>query len=104
MKIPKKLLIGDRLYRIKNKLMFVNLFDSDISGNINYNTNIMKIKKVKDNKTEEDIFFHEVTHGILKELEFNHPKIVKFRNDEEFVQEMGLILRKIFLDLMEKQK
>jgi hypothetical protein len=37
-------------------------------------------------------------------MEFNYPQITKFRNDEQFTQELGLNLRKLFLDLLEKQK
>lgn len=52
----------------------------------------------------EDTFFHEMAHGILKEMEFNYPQITKFRSDENFTQELGLCLRKLFLHLLEEQE
>lgn len=57
----------------------------------------------KDKRINEDIFFHEISHGVIKELEYNHPRIAVFRTNEAFVQEMGLILRKTFLELLESQ-
>lgn len=101
MKIPKEILIGDTMYKIKLKNYYFS--DNSLGGNINYNNSIMGIRKSLKGKFKEDTFFHEVAHGILKELEFNHPKIHSFRNNENFVQEMGLILRKTFIDLLKKQ-
>jgi hypothetical protein len=100
MKIPSKISIGEITYRIKIR-RFVNFFNSDIHGSINYGDAIIKLKQQSSDRTTEDIFFHELAHGILKEIEYNYPQIVKFRNDEKFVQEMGLTLRKSFLDLLE---
>ena len=100
MKIPEKILIRDTTYKIKLKNYY---FNDALGGNINYNNSVMGIKKSLKGKFKEDTFFHEVAHGVLKELEFNHPKIHSFRNNEDFVQEMGLVLRKTFIDLLEKQ-
>ena len=58
----------------------------------------------KDKRITEDTFFHEIAHGILKELEFNYPKMSSFRNNESFVQEMGLTLRKTFIDLLNNRE
>ncbi len=41
--------------------------------------------------------------GVLKEMEFNYPKMSKFRSDDTFVQELGLVLRNTFIDLLKKQ-
>ena len=102
--IPKKIKIGETNYNIKFKRV-VDWTNKKVTGEINYGEGIMKIKNHKQgDKFKEDIFFHEMAHGVLKELEFNHPKISKFRCDELFVQEMGLTLRKTFLDLLKSQK
>lgn len=102
--IPKKIKIGNHYYDVK-KVKIVDWTNRDVIGNINYGKKRMKFKSFeKDERTDEDIFFHEISHGLLKELEFNHPKISVFRNDEVFVQEMGLTLRKTFLDLLESQE
>jgi len=98
--IPKKIIIGDTQYDIKKRLW---LFNKNYSGKITYSCRLLEIRESCD-KNEQDYFFHELAHGVLKELEFNHPKIIRFRNNEEFVQEIGLILRKSFLDLMQAQK
>lgn len=98
--IPREILIGDTMYKVKLKSYY---FNSNIGGNINYNDSVMGLKKSLKGKFKEDTFFHEVAHGVLKELEFNHPKITNFRNNENFVQEMGLVLRKTFKDLLKKQ-
>ena len=45
-----------------------------------------------------------MVHGILREMEFNYPQLTKFRTDEEFVQELGLCLRKVFFDLLKEQE
>lgn len=104
MKIPKKIKIGEHFYDV-NRVRIVDWRNSNVTGQINYATKKMKLKNCKkDKRITQDTFFHEVTHGILKELEFNYPKILKFRNDEKFVQEFGLTLRKTFLDLLESQE
>ena len=103
MDIPKQITIGEKTYRVKIK-QFVDLFNKNINGNINYSGGMLKIKKSSDIRVMEEVFFHELAHGIMKEMEFNYPKITKFRNDEVFTQELGLILRKMFLELLEKQK
>ncbi len=101
MKIPKKIKIGEVEYTISQKRYF---FNKTIGGSINYGEKTLDIKKNTDQKIKEDTFFHEISHGVLKELEFNHPKVSKFRNNEGFVQEMGLILRTTFLDLLRQQR
>lgn len=102
MKIPNKLIIGETQYKIKMKRV-IN-WNKEIGGQINYNYNLLILKKGMSKKILESSFFHEIAHGILKELEFNYPKISNFRDNEKFVQEMGLVLRKTFLDLLEKQE
>lgn len=103
MKIPEKIKIGEHDYDIK-KVPIVDWKNSNIIGQINYGKKEIKLKMFKtDERVDQDTFFHEIAHGILKELEFNHPQITKFRNEELFAQEMGLLLRKSFLDLMKKQ-
>ena len=100
-KIPETLRIGGTIYKIKRKRTIG--FDSNIGGNINYNTDTMSMRKKMNPKTTESVFFHEVAHGVLKEMEFNFPKMSTFRNDETFVQELGLVLRNTFIDLLNKQ-
>jgi len=101
--IPKKLTIGNTKYIIKQKRI-ISWKDNDVVGNINYHTRIIKLRKKDHIKAKQDTFFHEIAHGIFKELEFNYPKISKFRMDEKFTQEFGLTLRKTFLNLLESQK
>lgn len=103
MKIPKEITIGKKKYKIQ-LARFVDFFNSGVHGNINYSDGILKIKDTGDERNTEDLFFHELAHGILKELEFNYPKVAWLRNDEVFTQELGLLLRKSFLELLEKQK
>lgn len=101
--IPNKLIIGRNIYKIKIKRI-LDWTNKDICGHINYHKAILKIKKTNNNRSKEDTLFHEIAHGLLKELEFNHPQISKFRDNEIFVQELGLNLRKTFLDLLKKQR
>ena len=100
--IPKKIKIGKFTFNVKEKLLLIK--GENISGKINYGNLNLIIKSGMVDRAKEDTFFHEIAHGILKELEFNHPKISNFRNNEPFVQELGLLLRKTFIDLMNKQK
>ena len=103
MEIPNKIKIGSYYYNIK-KVRIVEWGNNDIAGQINYTDKVIKLRKFnKDEKVTEDILFHEIAHGVLKELEFNYPQISKFRNDEDFTQEFGLNLRKIFKELLEAQ-
>lgn len=102
--IPEKIKIGEHYYDVK-KVRIVDWSNSFISGNIHYGKKLMKLKVwEKDERLTQDTFFHEVAHAILKELEFNHPQISNFRTNEDFVQELGLTLRKAFLDLLESQE
>jgi len=83
----------------------VDWTNTAIVGSVNYGDKLIKIKKCKkDERITQDTFFHEIAHAILKELEFNHPQITKFRSDEIFVQELGLTLRKTFIDLLKSQE
>lgn len=100
--IPKTIKIGETDYKISESLFLFR--EKSLCGEITYHRKKMKIRLNQTNRGKEDTFFHEVAHGILKELEFNYPKITLLRNDEDFVQELGLLMRKTFLDLMEKQK
>jgi hypothetical protein len=99
--IPKKIMIGETEYKVKKKTL---LFPTNLGGQINYFHQKLTIRKGGSERNEEDIFFHEIAHGILKEIEYNHPSITKFRNDEQFVQEMGLIMRKTFKSLISQQQ
>jgi len=104
MNIQNKIKIGEHFYNIK-KVRILDWKNKNVVGNINYATKLMKLKKLgPDKRIYQDTFFHEVAHGILKELEFNYPRMQKFRNDECFVQELGLNLRKTFIDLLENQE
>jgi len=101
--IPNKIRIGEHNYTI-SKCWKVDWKNNNVVGQINYNDKKIRLKDCNtDERINEDNFFHEIAHGMLKELEFNHPKISVFRNDEGFVQEIGLLMRKTFLDLMNKQ-
>lgn len=102
MKIPKYIRIGDTEYKIKKKIIID--WNESIAGQINYWKKELLIKEYGDNKIDESNFFHGIAHGIMKEMEYNHPKVVDLRNNENFIQELGLVLRKTFKDLMEKQK
>jgi hypothetical protein len=102
LKIPKKIRIGESEYNVK-KCRIID-WNGKLAGQINYGSKVMKMKEFEDERVTEETFFHEMSHGVLKELEFNHPAITRFRNDETFVQEMGLLLRKAFLDLLSNQE
>lgn len=101
MKIPNKIKIGERDYKIKEKRLID--WDKKVSGQIQYGSNTLILKKNANERAKQDAFFHEIAHAILKEMSFNYPKITKFQDDESFVQEMGLVLRKTFLDLLKAQ-
>jgi len=101
MTIPKKVKIGESEYSVK-RTRFVG--GKNWSGFINYHDRKIKIKPGYSEREEEDVFFHEIAHGILKEMEFNHPQINKFRGDEQFIQELGLLIRKTFKSLNEEKK
>lgn len=98
MKIPNKISIGQTNYKIK-MVKIVNWGNKNVIGNINYSTKKIRLKKQEDDRANEDTFFHELAHGLIKELEYNHPRISSFRNNEEFIQEMGLTMRNMFLQL-----
>ena len=104
MKYPKELYIGNHLYKFKvvrfiEKMIFKK---NNIAANINYQESIIKTTEFSNEKENQATFFHELAHGILREMEFNHPKIIKFRNDEKFTDELGMVLRKTFIDLQKK--
>ncbi len=102
MKIPKTIRIGNKEFKIKIKNRIS--WSKKISGQINYDDKELMINKKLKGRDLESTFFHELAHGLFHEMEFNYPQMVKFRNDETFIQEFGLNLRKTFLDLLEKQK
>ena len=93
MLIPKKVRIGDRNFRVKVERI-IDWSNNGVAGQINFSNGVLKIKKNLTEKEEESTFFHEIAHGILKEMEFNYPFLTKYRNDEVFVQEFGLLMRK----------
>lgn len=104
MKYPKTINIGNKVYKIK-VLKFLERFwflKHNMAANINYKDNLIKTVEFDDPKENEANLFHEITHGILREMEFNHPGIITYRNNEVFVEELGLALRKTFIDLHEK--
>ena len=101
MKIPDKIKIGNRDFKVKIKRL-IN-WDNNISGQIRHGDAKLILAKNLSGKRLEDTFFHEISHGLFKEMEFNYPQMVKFRNDETFIQEFGLLLRNTFLDLLKKQ-
>ena len=103
MKMPKRVRIGESTYIIKMQ-HFIDFLNLGISGKINYSKKVVKIKKTSDKRMMEDVFFHEIAHGVLKEMEFNYPQLTKFRNDEAFTQELGLHLRTLFLNLLNDQE
>lgn len=104
MKFPKRIKIGDYYYSIK-KMKIVDWNNFKVDGQVNYFRKTIKVKaNEKHKKMEEETLFHEIAHGLMKELEYNYPKLVKFRNDEDFTQEFGLMLRKIFVELLEAQE
>jgi hypothetical protein len=75
-----------------------------VAGQINYTTGEILVKDILRGKEMESTFFHEIAHGILKELEFNYPNVHILRNNEEFTHELGLNLRQIFLQLLDEQR
>lgn len=102
--IPKKIRIGKYYYQVK-RCKIVDWSNSNVVGNIHYGDKKIRLKKFDiDKRINEINFFHEVAHGIIKELEFNYPKISIFRNNEKFIQEFGLVMRNFFLDLIKRQK
>jgi hypothetical protein len=90
MKIPKEITIGRKTYMVQ---MSDNLINGKQMGQIDYNNYVMKIVThatyKRSNGTEvhikfsdeevHDTFWHELTHGILHEM--NHP----LRDNESFV-------------------
>ena len=102
MNIPKTIKIGSNEFKIKNK--FNIDWNGNIAGQINFSKNRILLKKGSNHRCKEDTFFHEVAHGIFKEISYNYPQIIKFSDNESFIQEFGLLLRKTFLDLLDKQE
>jgi hypothetical protein len=90
MKIPKELTIGRKTYKVQ---MLDNLINGKQMGQIDYSNYVMQIVThatyKRSNGTEvhikfseeevHDTFWHELTHGILHEM--NHP----LRDNESFV-------------------
>lgn len=104
MKYPQDINIGDKRYKIKivrylERFLFLR---NNIAANINYKTGVIKTVIFNDSKEDEANFFHEIAHGMLREMEFNHPKIITFRKNEKFIEEFALVLRKTIIDLNNK--
>ena len=99
MKIPRTILIGNSDYKIIRKDW---VFNKVLGGEINYDAKTIKIRK-GDKGIMEDTFFHEMAHGVMKEMEYNYPQVTKYRNDDDFIQELGLTLRKTFKSLLDNQ-
>ena len=100
MKIPKKVKIGNETFKIKVKrFMKKNLY-----GSICQCKKVIKINKNNSTRELEATFFHEIVHGLLKEMSFNYPFLKNKRFDEDFVEEMGLLMRNIYLDLLKKDE
>ncbi len=99
--IPNKITIGKSIYNVFNRYLF---FRSH-AGIINYfEKEIVLKRKYNKGRTGESTFFHEVSHGIVNELQYNYPKIIPLKDDEDFVQELGLLLRRVFMDLLAQQE
>lgn len=89
MKIPHKINIGVSHYDV----CMVNSLFFKSQGRINYLTKKLKVRRCgNDPRLENSIFLHEVSHAIIKELEFSYPQLVFYRNHEVFIEEMGLHL------------
>ena len=100
MKLPETVRIGQKVYTVGEKRY---VFDKNLGGSINYNVDTISIRKGMPEREVEATFFHEIAHGVLHELEFTHPQITSFRSNETFVQEMGLMMRQIFQQLVHEQ-
>ena len=100
--IPNKIRIGKHYYDVQQCKLID--WSTKLTGQINYGKEILKIRTCRLDIENEATFFHELAHRIIRSLEFNHPQISRFRNDEVFVQEMGLTLRKTFIDLLNNQE
>ena len=97
MKIPKTIEINNRILRVRRpKMLFRNQ-----AGTFNLLSGVISIRRqLKDFPFIESIsFFHELSHAILLNLSSNHPIASNLVNDEPFCNELGLNIRKIFLDL-----
>lgn len=97
MKIPKTIQIHNRILRVRRPHMLFR----NRAGSFDILTGIIYVRRqLKDYPDLESIsFFHELSHGILLNLCSNNPSASNLVNDELFVNELGLNIRKVFLDL-----
>jgi hypothetical protein len=91
MKLPTKIRVGRRLYKIHQ----VKQIDNGLMGEVDYDTKEIAVAthsslSGRRFKREEvmDTFWHELTHAILKDM--NHP----YESNEKFVLEFSSRLNK----------
>lgn len=69
MDIPAKIRIGSASYKVKFTDEELTLNNAECNGVIDFNTHTIKItNKDLDKHGQEETFLHEVTHGILHEM------------------------------------
>jgi len=95
----KNIKIGKSVYEIKEKRKIkVNLFGlfgfSKIQGRINYAKGTIDILKSLSSEEKKSVLYHEVSHGILYELQKKYRFIN--RNDEEQTDDLKDILLNLF--------
>jgi len=100
MKIPKEITIGKIKFKIKR---IFNWLGFRRYGRFNPLKKDISIKRMlkKHPDWEKKVFFHELSHGIIDDMETNWPSISKFRSDEDFIMELGMHMKKIYEDLFE---
>ena len=81
MKIPKTIQIGDRSYTVKYGKDNLEIYTKyKFRGTLNHNRMELVINEKESKKNQEQIFLHEVVHGILRQM-----GMTELNKDEKFV-------------------
>ena len=113
MKIPSSIKIGNKEYAIK-EVKIVNFFNTlnplrlfkdggTIIGQICKDNKDIRLQKDLKPKKKKMVFFHELAHGIMWEMEKSHPQVSAWRDDEVFTDKFGRMLSRTFDNLMKSQ-
>jgi hypothetical protein len=105
MEIPKKIKIGRRFFRVKNDWKGKKRGDNEVYGDINFPLGRIRVSNNRKDGGAEMTLFHEISHAIIMEI-YNQRGELWIRNlvgDEDFIDNMGEILKETFNDLLKAQ-
>ena len=89
MKIPKKIKIGGKIYKVEETDR-LNLGSANYSGEIDYMALVIRIVPAAQQKMEAD-FLHEMLHGIFDHLGYSE-------HDEKKIDELAHALYMVIQD------